>query len=69
MKDFLTEVERLTGVVFITDNLNKTCAILLKTQFYANARQFTVRNVVDAYEAESQDDDSREAEFTTSDVS
>ena len=68
VKDFLTEVERLTGVVFITDNLNKTCAILLKTQFYANARQFTVRNVVDAYEAESQDDDSREAEFTTSDV-
>lgn len=69
VKDFLTEVERLTGVVFITDNLNKTCAILLKTQFYANARQFTVRNIVDAYEAESQDDDSREAEFTTSDVS
>ena len=69
VKDFLTEVERLTGVVFITDNLNKTCAILLKSQFYANARQFTVRNVVDAYEAESQDDDSREAEFTTSDVS
>lgn len=69
VKDFLTEVERLTGVVFITDNLNKTCAILLKTQFYANARQFTVRNVVDAYEAELQDDDSREAEFTTSDVS
>lgn len=69
VKDFLTEVERLTGVVFITDNLNKTCSILLKTQFYANARQFTVRNVVDAYEAESQDDDSREAEFTTSDVS
>lgn len=69
VKDFLTEVERLTGIVFITDNLNKTCAILLKTQFYANARQFTVRNVVDAYEAESQDDDSREAEFTTSDVS
>ena len=69
VKDFLTEVERLTGVVFITDNLNKTCAILLKTQFYTNARQFTVRNVVDAYEAESQDDDSREAEFTTSDVS
>ncbi len=69
VKDFLIEVERLTGVVFITDNLNKTCAILLKTQFYANARQFTVRNVVDAYEAESQDDDSREAEFTTSDVS
>ena len=69
VKDFLTEVERLTGVVFITDNLNKRCAILLKTQFYTNARQFTVRNVVDAYEAESQDDDSREAEFTTSDVS
>jgi hypothetical protein len=69
VKDFLTEVERLTGVVFITDNLNKTYAILLKTQFYANTRQFTVRNVVDAYEAESQDDDSREAEFTTSDVS
>ena len=69
VKDFLTEVERLTGVVFVTDNLNKTCAILLKTQFYTNARQFTIRNVTDEYETEAQDDDSREAEFTTSDVS
>ena len=69
VKDFMTEVERLTGIVFITDNLNKTCDILLKQTYYYEARQLALSDVVDAYEAEIDSDDSREAEFTTSDVS
>ena len=69
VKDFMTEVERLTGIVFITDNLNKTCDILLKQTYYYEARQLPLGDVVDAYEAELEDDDSREAEFTASDVS
>ena len=69
VKDFMEEVERLTGVVFITDNLNKTCDILLKQTYYYEARQLPLSNVVDAYETELEDDDSREAEFTASDVS
>lgn len=69
VKDFLTEVEKLTGVVFVTDNEAKTCDIILKTIYYQDAQQFTIRNVVDAYEAEINNDDSKEAEFTNSDVS
>ena len=69
VKEFLTEVEKLTGAVFVTDNLNKTCDILLKTQYYMEATQYTIHNVVDAYQTEVEDDDSREAEFTSSDVS
>ena len=69
VKDFLSEVEKLTGVVFITNNLTKTCDIILKTVYYQEATQFTLRNVIDAYEAELDNDDSRQEEFTTSDVS
>lgn len=69
VKDFLTEVERLTGVVFVTDNEARTCDIIQKTIYYQTAQQFTIRNVVDAYEAELADDDSKEAEFRSSDVS
>lgn len=68
VKDFLVEVERLTGVVFITDNLRKTCSIIPKQTFYLEARQLTLGNVVDNYETEVEDDESREAEFTTSNV-
>lgn len=71
VKDFLTEVEKLTGTVFVTNNTdpeNPTCDIIQKTAYYQSAQQFTIHNVVDAYEAEVQDDDSRDAEFSTSDV-
>lgn len=69
VKDFLSEVEKLTGVVFITDNIKKTCDIVLKTRYYLEARQLTLRNVVDAYEAEMEDGDSSEADFPSSNVS
>ena len=71
VKEFLTEVEKLTGVVFVTNNTDPehpTCDIVMKTAYYQDAKQFTIRNVTDAYEAEVEDDDSREAEFTSSDV-
>lgn len=69
VKDFMTEVEKLTGCVFVTNNVKKTCSILLKTIYYQEAKQFTVRNVIDAYEANVQDEEGREAEFSSSDVS
>lgn len=72
VKDFLSEVERLTGCVFITDNsdpLHPTVDVVLKTSFYQDASELPLSNVVDAYEAEVADDDTREAEFTASDVS
>ena len=72
VKDFLTEVERLTGIVFVTDNTdpaNLKCSILLKSIFYQDARQIPLNDVVDEYQVEVESDDSREAEFTSSDVS
>lgn len=69
VKDFMTEVERLTGMVFVTDNTEKTCQIVLKSTFYYEARQLALNDVVDAYELEVEDDSSRDAEFTSSDVS
>lgn len=71
VKDFLTEVERLCGVVFITDNTNPqnlTVKIVRKAVFYAEARQYPLSNVVDTYEAEAAGEDGGEPEFTGSDV-
>ena len=72
VKDFLTEIEKLCGIVFVTDNTdsqNLKCDILLKTTFYQDARQLPLNDVIDSYEMEVSDDDSNEAEFTASDVS
>ena len=69
VKDFLQTVEKLTGAVFVTDNSNPTdpkCDLLLKTQYYLNARQLPITDVVDNYEAEVNDEG--EAEFTASNV-
>ncbi len=70
--DFLSEVERLTGVVFLTNNddpTNLRIDIVKKSTYYLESKQIKLNNVVDAYEAELVDDDSREAEFSTCDVS
>lgn len=70
VKDFLTEVEKLTGVVFVTNNTDPdhpTCDIILKPVYYQNAQQFTLRNVVDAYEVEVDDEDTDE--MSTKDIS
>ena len=69
VKDFLTEVEKLTGCVFVTNNLRKTCDIMFKSTFYYSSRELIINDTADAYEMEVSDDDSRTAEFTTSDVS
>ena len=72
VKDFLTEVEKLCGIVFVTDNTdmeNLKCDILLKTIFYQDARQIPLKDVIDAYELKVDSEDSRETEFTASDVS
>ena len=72
VKDFMTEIEKLCGIVFVTDNSdpnNLKCDIYLKTAYYLNARQLPLNDVIDSYEMEVEDDESREAEFTASDVS
>lgn len=72
VKDFLEEVEKLTGIVFVTNNTNTShpsCDILLKSTYYYESRQVPLNNVVDAYETEVEDDESRDPEFSTSNVS
>lgn len=70
VKDFLTEVEKLCGIVFVTDNTdpqNLRTDILLKTLYYQDARQLPLSNVVDEYEMEVNDDDA-DAEWSTANV-
>lgn len=69
VREFFEEVEKLTGCVFVTDNMSKTCRIMLRKRYYEGAQKLTLRNVTDAYEAELADDESRQADFTTSSVS
>jgi len=68
VKNFLVEVERLCGVVFLVDNLNRTCDILQKTVFYQNARQLTLANVVDEYEMQVETDNNDDADWTSANV-
>lgn len=67
--DFLEEVEKLCGVVFLIDNIERTCQILQKTVFYQNARQLPLRNVIDAYTTDVLSDDEQQADFMSSTVS
>lgn len=68
VKEFMEEVEKLTGCVFVCDNINRTCSVMLKTIFYQRAHVLTLHNVVDQYQVEVVDDDDREAEFSSSNV-
>ena len=67
VKDFLEEVENLTGVVFLTDNVSKTVDILQKSQYYANPRIIPLQNVVDEYNLDI--DEEGTAEWSNSDIS
>ena len=63
VKDFLTEIERFCGVVFVTNNTDPehpTCSIIFRHQYYRSASIFTLKNVVDAYEVEVNEDGSDE---------
>jgi len=69
VSEFLEEVEKLTSCVFVVDNLNMKCDILLKNEYYLDSQAFTVRNVIDEYEVDHLDDEGRTAEWSASDVS
>lgn len=59
VKDFLIEIEKFCGVVFVTNNTDPehpTCDIVFRHRYYSSASHFTLRNVVDAYEAEVDDE-------------
>ena len=66
VKDFLSEVEALCGVVFVTDNILKKVDIVQKSVYYANSRQTPLQNVVDEYDMNVEEEE--QAEFTSSDV-
>ena len=70
VKDFLTEVEKFCGVVFVTENSDPdhpTCDIIFRHQYYMDVRQYTLKNVVDAYEAEI-DDKGSDNEISSKDI-
>ena len=71
VKDFLTEVEKLCGIVFLTDNADTEhpkVDIVLKTIFYQDAHQVVIKDVVDESETEISDSEGGDQEFTASDV-
>lgn len=67
VKDFLEEVEKLTGVVLLVDNITKTVDIVSKGIFYSQSRIVPLKNVVDAYDLSVEEEG--EEDWTTSDVS
>ena len=67
VKDLLEEIEKLTNCCFLTDNNNKRVDVLLRHTFYLTASQFTIRNVIDAYEAEV-DTEEQNADISSADI-
>ncbi len=70
VKEFLEEVEKLTGCVILvgpSDDPEKKgrVDILMKTTFFLNAEQYAVANVVDSYEAEVQQDEDADQSTAT----
>ena len=67
VKEFLEEVEKLTNCCFLTDNSSMKVGVLLRHTFYLTANQFTIRNVIDAYETEV-DIDEQNADISSADI-
>lgn len=67
VKEFLEEVEKLTNCCFLTDNKNMRVNVLLRHTFYLTANQFTIHNVIDAYETEV-DVDEQNADISSADI-
>lgn len=67
VKEFLEEVEKLTNCCFLTDNNSMKVGVLLRHTFYLTANQFTIHNVIDAYETEV-DIDEQNADISTADI-
>lgn len=67
VKELLEEVEKLTNCCFLLDNQTMTVDVLLRHTFYQTASQFTIRNVVDAYETEVDNDD-QNADISSADI-
>ena len=67
--DLITAIEQLTGCVFIVNTVNNSITAIRKCNYFANATQFTLKNVVDQYEAEEIDADSQDdADWASSNV-
>ena len=66
VKDFLLEVEKLTGVVLLVDNVKKTVDLIMKSQYYSQARILPIRDVTDSYELTVEEDG--DEDWSTSDI-
>jgi len=74
VKSFFEQVENLLNVVFVVDNTEKTCGIYVKTSYYVNTPQRTIKDVIDEYEVEVEDETTDEHSasnimYTTPDTS
>lgn len=56
--DFIKEVEKLTGVVFLIDNSSHTVDIRIRGTYFQNAKVINLQNVIDAYEVNTDDSSS-----------
>lgn len=66
VSDFLLEVEKLFNLIFVIDNDSRCVRIMFNNTFYIGSDEVTVRDIVDAYEGEPEDD---QVEHTQSNIS
>ena len=67
--DLITAIEQLTGCVFVVNTVENSIKAYLKCSYFAEATQFTLKNVIDQYEAEEIDADSQDdADWASSNV-
>lgn len=57
IKELFEEIEKLFNVSFIIDNKNRTVRILFNVSFFTGAKTVNVKNVVDDYEAEVEEEE------------
>lgn len=67
--DMITAVEQLTGCVFIVNTVENSITATPKCEYFANATQFSIKNVIDQYEAEVIEADNQDdADWASSNV-
>ena len=67
--DLIEAVEQLTGFIFVVGSAGNSITAMKKGDFFADAVKYTLRNVVDQYEAETLEADSQDdADWATSNI-
>ena len=60
VKELLEEIENWLNIVFVVDNHQRTCKIYIKASYYVNSVQRVVRDVIDEYEVEVNEEEKTE---------